>query len=41
MKSIQVELSGWLNVYVDDKLTDEEIIDIVDNCDYISDLLDW
>ncbi len=34
-------MSGWLNVYVDDELTEEEIIEIVDNCEYISDLLDW
>jgi hypothetical protein len=41
MKKIQVKMSGWLNVYVDDKLTEEEIIEIVDNCEYISDLLDF
>ena len=41
MKKIKVKMSGWLNVYVDDELTEEEIIEIVDNCEYISDLLDW
>lgn len=41
MKKIKVKMSGWLNVYVDDELTDEEIIEIVDNCEYISDLLDF
>jgi len=41
MKKIKVKMSGWLNVYVDDKLTEEEIVEIVNNCDYISDLLDF
>jgi hypothetical protein len=41
MKKIQVKMSGWLNVYVNDELTEEEIIEIVNNCDYISDLLDF
>jgi len=41
MKKIQIKMSGWLNVYVDDELTEEDIIEIVDNCEYISDLLDF
>jgi len=37
-KRIQVKVECWMEVYVDDELTMDEIIDIVSGCDDLSDL---